>query len=158
MGDIEQFTDNVKQLISLQDRMKQISLQAKEARTPVKDEYDTLQANVIQFMKTRDVHVCNYQEDKLELHSVVRTGSFTKKTVLAGLVSFFGGNEEQAQECMDHIISTLGTRELDILKRVKKRQPRKSQARKKKAPVVEEEEVYEEEEDEQLPEQISDDE
>lgn len=157
MSDIEQFTDNVKQLITLQDRMKQISLSAKEARTPVKEEYDNLQLNIIDFMKSRDVHVCNYQEDKLELHAVVRTGSFTKKTVLAGLVSYFNGNEDQAQQCMDHIISTLGTRELDILKRVKKRQPRKKKQAPAPSPVEEsQEEVYEDEE--QLPEQISDDE
>lgn len=152
MSDIEQFTGNVKQLITLQDRMKQISLQAKEARTPVKEEYDSLQISIIDFMKTRDVHVCNYQEEKLELHQVVRTGSFTKKTVLAGLVSFFNGNEEEAQRCMDHVISTLGTRELDILKRVKKRQPRK---KKEKQPEPVQEPDYDEED---LPEQISDDE
>lgn len=123
MSGLEEFTGNVKQLISLQDRMREISLQAREARKPIKDAYDSTQENIINFMKDEEIHVCNYQDEKLKLQHVVRIGSFTKKTVLAGLVSYFGGDETKAQDCMDHVLASLGTKELDILKRVKARKP-----------------------------------
>ena len=136
MSNLEEFTGNVKQLISLQDRMREISLQAREARKPIKDAYDNTQENIINFMKEEEIHVCNYQDEKLKLQHVVRIGSFTKKTVLAGLTSYFGNDEAKALDCMEHIIASLGTKELDILKRVKARNPAKKKGGKKVSDAV----------------------
>ena len=116
--------------------MREISLQAREARKPIKDAYDSTQENIISFMKEEEIHVCNYQDEKLKLQHVVRMGSFTKKTVLAGLTSYFAGDEDKALDCMEHILSSLGTKELDILKRVKARKPVKKRGGKKVSDAV----------------------
>lgn len=123
-SEIEEFTGNVKHMIMLQDKMREIAASAREQRTPIKEAFEQVQGNIIEFMKNGDINVCNYQDEKLELQLVTRTGSLTKKTLEAGLLSYFNGDETKATECMEHIIASLGTRELDVLKRVKKRKPR----------------------------------
>jgi hypothetical protein len=114
---------NVKHMIMLQDKMREIATNAREQRNPVKEAFEEVQGNIIEFMKSGDINVCNYQDEKLELQMVSRTGSLTKKTLEAGLSSYFNGDEAKTNECMEHIIASLGTRELDVLKRVKKRKP-----------------------------------
>lgn len=127
-AEIEEFTGNVKHMITLQDRMREIAANARDQRTPVKEAFEEVQNNIIEFMKSGDINVCNYQDEKLELQMVSRTGSLTRKSLEAGLLSFFEGDEAKTIMCLDHVIQSLGTRELDVLKRVKKRKPRKRKA------------------------------
>lgn len=127
-AEIEAFTGNVKHMITLQDRMREIAASARDQRTPIKEAFEEVQSNIIEFMKSGDINVCNYQDEKLELQLVSRTGSLTRKSLEAGLLSFFGGDESRAASCLEHVIQSLGTRELDVLKRVKKRKPRKRKA------------------------------
>lgn len=121
-AEIDQFTGNVKHMVMLQEQLKEIAAKAREQRTPVKEAFDSVQGNIIDFMKVGGIDVCNYQDEKIELQSVVRFGSLTRKTLRNGLASYFGSEEDpRVQECFDHIVNSLGQRELDILKRVRKR-------------------------------------
>lgn len=124
-AELEQFKGNVQHMVMLQDQLKTIAAQTREARSPVKEAFDNVQAQIINFMKQGHFDICNYQDEKIELHSVARSGSLTKKSLMNGLLTHFNGDEAAATACFDAVIASLGTRELDILKRVRKRKPAK---------------------------------
>ncbi len=131
---IDQFTGNVKHMVMLQEKLKSIAAQAKDQRSPVKEAFDAVQLQIIDFMKVGNIDVCNYQDEKIELHTVTRYGSLTRKSLKNGLLSYFNGNEDQANPVFDHIINNLGNRELDILKRVKQRKKKKAVPNKRPTP------------------------
>jgi hypothetical protein len=121
-ADIDAFTENVKHMVTLQDQLRLIASKSRESRVPVKEAFDAVQLNIISFMKNRGIDVCNYQDEKIELQNVVRSGSLTKKTLKTALDEYFGEeNQPDADNCYRHVLESLGSRELDILKRVKKR-------------------------------------
>ena len=58
--------------------------------------------------------------ERLELKTVVRFGSLTKKSLEAALVKYFQ-NDDEAKRCFDSIMESLGSREVEVLKRLKNR-------------------------------------
>ena len=138
---IDEFTGNVKHMVMLQDKLKTIAAEARSQRAPVKEACDAVQANIINFMKVGNIDVCNYQDEKIELHSVTRIGSLSRKSLKDGLLSYFNGDETTAQAAFDHIITSLGTRELDILKRVRARKKKKAAKAKGGRPTPDEQEA-----------------
>ncbi|MCP4483671.1 MAG: hypothetical protein GY823_03790 [Flavobacteriaceae bacterium] len=123
---IENFSTNVKHMFEIQDRMRAIAAEAKLKRDPLKKQADELEGNIKSYMAEASIDVCNYQDERLELKTVVRFGSLTKKSLEAALVAYFQ-NEEKAQDCFQSIMTFIGSKELEVLKRLKNRK-RKSKA------------------------------
>lgn len=118
--ELEQFTKNVKDIFEVQDQIRQIAKDARERRAPLKEKADELEENVRAYMTKENINVCNYQEERLELKTVVRFGSLTKKSLEAALVLYFQ-NEEEAARCFEHVMESIGSREVQVLKRLKNR-------------------------------------
>ena len=116
--ELEQFTKNVKDIFEVQDQIRQVAKDARERRTPLKQKADELEASVRTYMVKEDVSVCNYQDERLELKTVVRFGSLTKKSLEAALVQYFQ-NDDEAKRCFDSIMETVGSKEVTVLKRLK---------------------------------------
>lgn len=119
MGDVNRFTQNVKQMFELQDEMKAIAAEVKVRRDPIKERFQGLQDDVKEYMMDSQVDVCTYQEDRLELQAVTRFGSLTRKSALAALQDQLG--PEKGQETFDGVMNFVGSKELHILKRLKNR-------------------------------------
>jgi hypothetical protein len=149
-ADLQVFTENVKRMVSIQEQLAEIATQIKERRMPLKEALDSTQVAIIDFMKKSNVDVINYQDEKIQLQSVVRGGSLTKKTLKNALDSYFGESPEQAESCFEHVVSSLGSREVDVLKRVRKRAAPKKGAKRTKLTAMSQDDV--------APESISDEE
>ena len=120
MTEIEDFSQNVKNMFEIQDRIRAIASEAKTKRDPLKKQVDELEGNIKTYMSSSNIEVCNYQDERLELKNVVRFGSLTKKSLEAGLVTYFQ-DEDKAKECFDSIMGFIGSKELEVLKRLKNR-------------------------------------
>ena len=118
--ELEQFTNSVKQIFQVQDQIRLIAQEAREKRTPLKAKADELEDRVREYMLQEDVSVCNYQDERLELKTVVRFGSLTKKSLEAALVQYFQ-DEQEAKRCFESVMEFIGSKELEVLKRLKNR-------------------------------------
>jgi uncharacterized protein YaaN involved in tellurite resistance len=123
---IANFSSNVKSMFEIHDRIRAIAAEAKIKRDPLKKEVDKLEGNIKSYMTEASIDVCNYQDERLELKTVVRFGSLTKKSLEAALIAYFQ-DEEKAQDCFQSIMTFIGSKELEVLKRLKNRK-RKSDA------------------------------
>ena len=120
------FSGLVKKIFDLQDQMKAITSQTKDLRKPIKDEIDTLNDQIKEFMIQNDVDKCDYNEEVLELNQKIKYGSLTKKSLQLALNDFFQ-DEVDTKECFEHIVKFLGEEDVFVLKRSKKK---KSKAKK----------------------------
>lgn len=118
--ELENFTNSVKQIFQVQDQIRLIAQEAREKRTPLKKKADELEDRVRGYMVQEDVSVCNYQDERLELKTVVRFGSLTKKSLEAALVQYFQ-DEGEAKRCFEAVMEFIGSKELEVLKRLKNR-------------------------------------
>ena len=114
------FVTNVKSMYELQDQLKATAVVAKVARDPIKQELDTVQEEIKTYMTESKVYVCNYHEKRLELQTVTRYGSLTKKSLSAALAEYFQ-DETKAVQCYDHVVAFIGSKEVTILKSLKNR-------------------------------------
>lgn len=144
MSDIEDFSSNVKQMFEVQDRIRAIAAEAKTKRTPLKEEADRLEGGIRDYMSTAGIDVCNYHDERLELKSVVRFGSLTKKS-LEGALQVYFQDTNNAEKCFNAIMEHIGSKELTVLKRLKNRkrkaptQPDSAPSEKKAAPAYDDE-------------------
>lgn len=134
----QEFGQNIKRLVLLQQQLKVIADEAKQKRTPLKTELTDLEVNIKDYMKSSEVQVANYQDFKIEVQTVERYGSLTQKTLKAALVAYFQ-NEPVAEECFQFIRDKLGKKEVDILRKTK----RKKETKKRKAVKKEEKQTEE---------------
>ena len=118
--ELENFTASVKEIFQVQDQIRLIAQEAREKRTPLKKKSDELEERVRGFMVQEDVSVCNYQDERLELKTVVRFGSLTKKSLEAALVQYFQ-DETEARRCFESVMEFIGSKEIEVLKRLKNR-------------------------------------
>jgi hypothetical protein len=132
--ELEQFTACVKDIFHVQDKIRSIAQEAREKRTPLKKRADELEEKVRSYMIQEDVSVCNYQDERLELKTVVRFGSLTKKSLEAALVNFFQDNIE-AKRCFDSVMEFIGSKEIEVLKRLKNRKRKTSDENESQPPT-----------------------
>lgn len=118
--ELENFTNSVKEIFQVQDQLRLIAQEAREKRTPLKKKADELEEKVRGYMIQEDVSVCNYQDERLELKTVVRFGSLTKKSLEAALVQYFQ-DEAEAKRCFESVMEFIGSKEIEVLKRLKNR-------------------------------------
>lgn len=152
----EEFASELKELISLQQKMKEIASEAKQKRDPLKARLTELEADVKTYMRSENLDVCKCMDHKIEVQTVERYGSLTQKTLLAALTEYFGKDTIVAEECFNFIRNKLGKKEVDILRRTKIRAPakRKAAAKPKAAPKkAKTEATVDEEEEEDIPEE-----
>lgn len=146
---LELFTSNVKSLFEAQDRIRDIAREVKERRDPLKERVLHLQEQVTAYMEQTNIDVCNFKDEKLELKSVQRHGSLTKKTLEAALVKYFRGDEAAAGAAFAFILDDLGSREIKVLRRSRQKkrkadQPQEAPAS-KRAPAVEDDDSEDDE-------------
>lgn len=123
---VDSFSEDIKALLQIQKTMKDFAAEVKKKRDPIKAKMEEVKSRVMQFMKTQDVDVCNFAEEKIELKISERQNPLNKKTLLQALTSFFG-DPERAQTCFDAIMLSLGKKQVEML--------RVTKAKKKKTPV-----------------------
>ena len=124
--ELQQFTDDVKEMFNVQDQIRVLAKEIKIRRDPLKERVDILQGSIKTYMEKADLNVCNYQDEKLELKTSTRFGSLTKKSLQAALEAHFG-NEERANACFEAVMRHIGSNEVTVLRRSKNRK-RKSDA------------------------------
>lgn len=118
--DLSKFTQSVKEIFEVQDQMRAIAAEAREKKSPLKERADSLEGEIREYMTKAEIEVCNYHDERLELKTVTRFGSLTKKSLQGALAVYFQ-DEGKAQECFDSIMGTIGSNEITVLKRLKNR-------------------------------------
>lgn len=124
--DVKAFSENVKRMCELQDAMKDLGRQRKELNAEMVE----LREEVIGYMVSENVRACNYFEDEIFVNRRTATGPLTKATLRAGLDFYFSGQSDgadQAEACFEHIVGSLGEREVTELKRRKRKAPKPAQ-------------------------------
>lgn len=122
---IDDFTANVKEIFEVQDQIRSIAADAKERRGPLKERADILEGSIRTYMEEKNIGVCNFHDERLELKTLTRFGSLTKKSLGAALAIYFN-DETKAQECFDSIMNHIGSKEVTVLKRLKNRKRKNS--------------------------------
>lgn len=117
---LDQFSTNVKEIFDVQDKLRGIASEAREKRTPLKARADELESSIRSYMEEMNIGVCNFHDERLELKTVTRYGSLTKKSLEAALQIYFA-DDAKAQDCFDSIMKHIGSREVTVLKRLKNR-------------------------------------
>ncbi|GBG35230.1 Hypothetical Protein FCC1311_114532 [Hondaea fermentalgiana] len=143
---VAKFGEDVKAMVTAQDKIRAIAARAKEDSAPFKEAFKAAEKDVTNFIRSSAIDVCSYQEEKIEFKTATRAGSLTRKTLLGPLEKYFG-NAEDAAKCLEAVNEIPGQREVDVVRRKKKRAPAKNKKRKTAAAKQEEEE---EEEDNDL--------
>lgn len=118
--ELEQFAQSVKTVFSLQDQMRKIAKEARELRIPLKERAAEAEKAVKIYMEAKNLTTCNYLNERLELRTVTRQGSLTRKTLLKALQEYFG-SEEDALTCLRAVNASLGSTEVAVLRRFKNR-------------------------------------
>ena len=120
MSAIEDFSSNVKEMFEVQDQIRAIAADAKDKKSPLKERADELESGIRDYMSKSGIDVCNYQDERLELKTVTRFGSLTKKSLESALEVYFQ-DSAKAEACFAAIMEQIGSKELTVLKRLKNR-------------------------------------
>ena len=88
-------------------------------------------------MEQMDLRVVNYNTNKLELVEFERKKSLTKERLETALLSFFNNDENQTNNCIDHIYESVGTiKGIRLKKTVSKKKNTPASKRKKIEPLT----------------------
>ncbi|CAK9034996.1 Uncharacterized protein SCF082_LOCUS21106 [Durusdinium trenchii] len=117
--DVEQFERSVSEYLRAHERLKRVSLQAKEARDPIKQEIDALQGTVMGYMAERGIGELEYGENVLLLKESRRANTLNKKSLLEALQKYFRGDGQRAEACLEFVLEEIGTRTVSVLSRRK---------------------------------------
>lgn len=129
---MEQFTNEVREMVRIQNQMRLITKESSLARKELKPAFDSLEESVITFMSTQGLDSVLLGEEKIELRTTQRPAPLNRTSLMPVLESYFG-NEVEAQRMMDFINDELGLVEKDVLRRIKQKPAKR--APRKKTPV-----------------------
>ncbi|CAK9063240.1 Uncharacterized protein SCF082_LOCUS32788 [Durusdinium trenchii] len=122
--DVEQFEHSVSEFLKAPERLKRVSLRAKEARDPIKQKIDALQGAVMGYMAERGIGELEYGENVLLLKESRRANTLNEKSLLEALLKYFSGDGQRAEACLEFVLEEIGTRAVSVLSRRKVKKAR----------------------------------
>jgi len=103
----EELSNNVYKLVELS---KQITDAREDIKVLVQAE-KSLKLQVKKLMTDNGLDVINLKKGKISVKKSSRKQGLNKTSVKDGLTTFFNGNEEQAENCLNVILENLPTKE-----------------------------------------------
>jgi|TARA_B100001175_G_scaffold295146_1_gene282958 cell division protein FtsB len=103
----EELSNNVSKLVELS---KQITDAREDIKVLVQAE-KSLKLQVKKLMTDNGLDVINLKKGKISVKKSSRKQGLNKTSVKDGLTTFFNGNEEQAENCLNVILENLPTKE-----------------------------------------------
>ena len=103
----EELSNNVSQLVELS---KQITDAREDIKVLVQAE-KSLKLQVKKLIPDNGLDVINLKKGKISVKKSSRKQGLNKTSVKEGLTTFFNGNEEQAENCLNVILENLPTKE-----------------------------------------------
>lgn len=103
----EELSNNVSKLVELN---KQITDAREDIKVLVQAE-KSLKLQVKKLMTDNGLDVINLKKGKISVKKSSRKQGLNKTSVKDGLTTFFNGNEEQAENCLNVILENLPTKE-----------------------------------------------
>ena len=115
MGDHEQLIQNIKEWVLLEKEMNEMRKKMKVLRLKKKDVSNKL----IEIMRENEIDCFNINDGKLMYSKRKVKKPLSKKHLITSLVSYFGGNNENAKTLGDFILNSRGEKVLENI-RIKK--------------------------------------
>ena len=105
---------NVKEWMTVDNRIKELQKQTKELRALKKE----LTGSLVNIMKTNEIDCFDVQNGKLLYTRNKVKSSLSKKHLLSSLSTYFKGNDKMVQEIAQHV---LDSREVKIKENIKRK-------------------------------------
>ena len=123
-GDYTQIQTYIKRLFSAQDTIKSIAQNAKDEKDAFKDTITTSENFLKNYMSNQGIEEFEYNNELLVFKNTEKQNTLNKKSLLVALTSYFG-DEENAEECLKHVLESIGTQTVPRLSRKKCKAPTK---------------------------------